>query len=72
MKIRVSIIIVNRVQTTMNGGQILSRRETRYVNLKAKASCRRPQNIEKCKNIKHVKNENRQKHVILEGFSQNG
>ena len=26
----------------------------------------------KCKNIKNDKNEHRQKHVILEGFSQNG
>ena len=26
----------------------------------------------KCKNIKNDKNENRQTHVILEGFSQNG
>ena len=31
-----------------------------------------PKNIEKCKNMKNVKNENRQKHDILEGFSQNG
>ena len=26
----------------------------------------------KCKNIKNVENENRQKHVSLKGFSQNG
>ena len=41
-------------------------------NLKAKASCRRPQNIEKCKNMKNVKNENYQKLIIFEGFRQNG
>ena len=41
-------------------------------DLKAKASCRRPQNIKKCKNIKNIKNENRQKLIIFEGFRQNG
>ena len=41
-------------------------------DLKAKASCRRPQNIEKCKNMKNVKNENCQKLIIFEGFRQNG
>ena len=41
-------------------------------DLKAKASCRRPQNIEKCKNIKNVKNEHRPKLIILEGFSEIG
>ena len=41
-------------------------------DLKAKASCRRPQNIKKCKNIKNDKHENHQKLIILEGFSQNG
>ena len=43
-----------------------------YIYIKAKASCRRPQNIEKCKNMKNVKNENRQKLIIFEGFRQNG
>ena len=38
-------------------------------DLKAKASCRRPQKYEK---YKKCQNENCQKHVILEGFSQNG
>ena len=28
--------------------------------------------MKKCKNIKNVKNENRQKLIILEGFRQNG
>ena len=37
--------------------------------LKAKASCRRPQKYEKCKTCQ---NENLQKLIILEGFSQNG
>ena len=41
-------------------------------NSKAKTSCRRPQKYKKCKNIKNDRNENRQKHVIFEGFSQNG
>ena len=41
-------------------------------DLKAKASCRRPPKYKKCKNIKNVKNENRQKHIIFEGFRQNG
>ena len=41
-------------------------------NWKAKASCRRPNNIKKCKNMKNVKNENRHKLIILEGFRQNG
>ena len=36
------------------------------IYLKAKASCRRPQKYKK------YKNENRQKLIILEGFSQNG
>ena len=40
--------------------------------LKAKASCRRPKNIKKCKHVKNVKNENRQKLIIFEGFRQNG
>ena len=39
------------------------------MNLKAKASCRRPQKYEK---YEKCQNENRQKHVILEGFRQNG
>ena len=40
--------------------------------LKAKASCRRPQNIETCKIIKNDKNENCQKLINFEGFRQNG
>ena len=39
------------------------------LNLKAKASCRRPQTY---KTIKNDKNKNRQKHIIFEGFRQNG
>ena len=40
---------------------------------KAKASCRRPENIyKKYKNAKNVKNENCQKLIIFEGFRQNG
>ena len=31
-----------------------------------------PKIYKKCKHIKNDKNENRQKHVILEGFRQNG
>ena len=41
-------------------------------NIEAKASCRRPPKYKKCKNTKNVKNENRQKHIILEGSRQNG
>ena len=37
-----------------------------------KARPHRAKNIKRCNNIKHDKNENLQKHVILEGFSQNG
>ena len=46
---------------------------SKYDYLKAKASCRRPPKIKiKCKNIKKYKNGNRQKHIILDDFSQNG
>ena len=41
-------------------------------NLKAKASCRRPQNIEKGKNIKMSKMNIVKKLIILKGFRQNG
>jgi len=52
----------------MNGGQILSRRETRYViiitevvrNLKAEASCRRRPKYKKYKKCKPCQNEHLQ------------
>ena len=59
------LFTVHNQKTTLGFGH----RSEVPINLKAEASCRRPKNIEKCKNIK---NENCQKHVILEGFRQNG
>ena len=41
-------------------------------DLKAKASCRRLRKYKNAKIQKNVKNENRQKLIILEGFRQNG
>ena len=41
-------------------------------DLKAKASCRRPQKLKNTKNIKTCQNEHLQKNNILQGFRQNG
>ena len=41
-------------------------------DLKAKASCRRPQKYKKWQKCKKCKNENLQRLIILEGFMQNG